>query len=61
MEGFRLEGTQRIPDMDAIADFSELMNVYETSFPERSIFAMRQFLLLMPHDGLMLEFVLVVP
>jgi hypothetical protein len=59
VEGFRLEGDHRIPGLDAIADFSELMNVWNTSFPERSIFAMREFFKLMPQDRVMLEFVLV--
>lgn len=61
VEGFQLEGTKRIPNLDAIADFSELMNVSGTSFPERSISAMREFFMFMPQDGLMLEFVLVEP
>ncbi len=59
VEGFRLQGTQRIPDLDAIADFSGLMNVSGISFPQRSISAMREFLMFMPQDGMMLEFVLV--
>ena len=59
VEGFRIEGNHRVPELDAIADFSELMNVWNTSFPERSIFAMREFFKLMPQDGVMLEFVLV--
>jgi hypothetical protein len=61
VEGFRLEGAQRIPDLDTIADFSELMRISGTSFSERSISAMREFIMLMPEDDVMLEFVLVEP
>jgi len=61
VEGFRLEGTHRIPDLDTIADFSELMDVSGASFPECSISAMRQFFTVMPQDDVMLEFVLVKP
>ncbi|MCE1190633.1 MAG: hypothetical protein LWW96_00620 [Acidovorax sp.] len=59
VEGFRIEGNHRIPDVDAIADFSGLMKVSSTSFAERSIAAMREFLKMLPQDGEMLEFVLV--
>lgn len=59
VEGFRLEGNQRIPDLDAIADFSELLSVWGMSFSQRSISAMREFFMFMPQDGVMLEFVLV--
>ena len=61
VEGFRLDGDHRIPDLDVIADFSELMKVSGTSFTYRSIAALREFLLLMPQDDVMLEFVLVKP
>lgn len=61
VEGFRLEGNQRIPDLDAIADFSELMSTSSTLFPERSVTAMKAFFRLMPQDGVLLEFVLVEP
>lgn len=59
VEGFRLEGNYRIPDMQTIADFSEMMAMSGASFPERSIMAMREFFKLMQQDGLFLEFVLV--
>ena len=61
VEGFRLEGNQRTPDLDAIADFSELMRTSSTLFPERSVAAMKAFFRFMPQDGVLLEFVLVEP
>lgn len=61
VEGFRLEENNRIPDLSAIADFSELMKVSGVSFSECSLAAMREFFMSKSQDDLMLEFVLVEP
>jgi hypothetical protein len=61
VEGFRLKEGSRVPDMDCIADFSELAAVSGAEFQERSIFAMKGFLSSMPEEDLFLEFVLVIP
>lgn len=61
VEGFRLKEGSRIPDMDCIADFSELAEISGPAFPVRSIAAMKGFLSSMPEEELFLEFVLVIP
>ncbi|MCO4857928.1 hypothetical protein MKD49_15675 [Herbaspirillum sp. WGmk3] len=43
MEGFNLLGNSRVPNMDAIVDFSELMNLDQINFKEKSVSIARDF------------------
>lgn len=51
LEGFRVEGQSLIPDMEAIADFSDLID----AAPEVSVDAARMFLLSMGTRSLLYE------
>ncbi|MGL4288676.1 MAG: hypothetical protein ACRCVA_20170 [Phreatobacter sp.] len=59
IEGFRLDGVSRIPDMNFIADFSLVLAVPDHG--ERVVRSIRYgeaFLKLVPKEGVLLEFVL---
>ncbi|MBN8937988.1 MAG: hypothetical protein J0H01_00795 [Rhizobiales bacterium] len=59
IEGFRLDGVERIPEMNYIADFSSVLAVADRA--ERVVRSIRYgeaFLALVPKEGVLLEFVL---
>lgn len=59
IEGFRLDGVNRIPDMNYIADFSSVLAVSDRGERVgRSIRYGEAFLKLVPREGVLLEFVL---
>lgn len=43
IEGFNFLGNSRVPNMDAIVDFSELMNLDQIDFKEKSASIARDF------------------
>ena len=61
VEGFRVKDNSIIPDMNYIADLSELAALTGKSFPGKSVEAVKKFLDLVPMDGVFLEYVLVLP
>jgi hypothetical protein len=62
IEGFRIKGNCRSPDMDYIADFSELAAMPKASFILKTIESARSFFSLIPSgDNILFEFVLAKP
>lgn len=57
IEGFKIKGGKRIPDMDCIVDFSASLN--EVNFAVKSIEASRIIIGGMRGSGIFMEFVLV--
>ena len=57
VEGFKVKGNKRIPDMDFIVDFSSSLN--EMNFALRAIDASRAIIESMSDSGILMEFVLV--
>lgn len=58
IEGFNLTGSSRIPNMDAIVDFSELMELDEIYFKEKSASIARNFVSNFHDPSVEFEFVL---
>ena len=59
IEGFNIVKGKRVPNMDYIADFSDLIAVAGDDFPESSREAARRFIGSITDEQLLLEFVLV--
>lgn len=57
VEGFRVEGGKRVPDMECIVDFSASLN--EIDFAVKSVEASRIVIEGMVGGGLLMEFLLV--
>ena len=57
IEGFKIKGGKRVPDMDCIVDFSASLN--EVSFAVKSIEASRIIIESMRGSGIFMEFMLV--
>lgn len=57
IEGFKIKGNKRIPDMDCIVDFSSSLN--EINFAVKSIEASRIIIESMIGSGIFMEFVLI--
>jgi len=57
IEGFKIKGDKRVPDMDCIVDFSASLN--EVDFTARSIEASRVIVESMSNSGVFMEFLLV--
>ena len=57
IEGFKIKGDKRVPDMDCIVDFSASLN--EVDFTARSIEASRVIVESMSNRGVFMEFLLV--
>lgn len=59
IEGFKIVGDKRIPDLDCIADFSALAVAAGEAFPAMSRKSARDFIELISDRDTFLEFVLV--
>lgn len=59
IEGFKIAGGKRVPDMDCIADFSTLVAVAGREFPTASREAAKLFIESIADSDVFLEFVLV--
>ncbi|WP_152625118.1 hypothetical protein [Xanthomonas albilineans] len=59
MEGFRISGNNRIPDMDCIVDFSPLLSKFGSNFPDFSRKSAREFIESIYDNEILIEFVLV--
>lgn len=57
IEGFKVKGGKRVPDMDCIVDFSASLN--EVDFTAKSIEASRVIIEGMSNSGVLMEFLLV--
>lgn len=57
IEGFKIKGNKRVPDMDCIVDFSASLN--EMNFALKSIEASRVIIESKSGSGILMEFVLV--
>ena len=57
IEGFKIKGNKRVPDMDCIVDFSASLN--EVCFAVKSIEASRIIIVGIRGGGIFMEFVLV--
>lgn len=59
IEGFKVIGDKRVPDLNCIADFSTLIVAAGENFPEVSRKSARSFIDSILDDDVLLEFVLV--
>lgn len=57
IEGFKVKGNKRIPDMDCVVDFSSSLN--EMNFALKSVGASRAIIESMSGSDILMEFVLV--